>query len=497
MVADERDDSAPVSAERRPEPSLPLVTRVGRRLTRTTKSRPLLVLGAAVAAGVLATSGLSYAAVQHYTGAVGHIDVFGPMTDRPADDGSTNILLVGSDDRSGMTEDERLALKLGIEDFGRHTDTMMIVHIAASGAVDVISLPRDSVVQVPGYTAPDGTTTPAYEGKLNSAYSTGGPTLLVQTIEQASGVHLDHFVEVDFAGFIGIVDALGGVEVCTAEPIQDELSGLDLPAGVSTVDGAMGLSYVRARYFDPTADIGRMDRQQQFLASMFRRATSMGVLMNPVRLSSTVDAVLASLTADEGLDPDRVRGLMRELQGTSPSEVSFLTMPLEDERVVLPDGGEAVQWNPAAAEAIFAGLRTPASVTESIRAGVAALPRVTTPPAEVPISVLNGSGVSGAASQAAQKFTAAGFPVQQVGNGSPTTRTTVVYDPAYEDALETLKVALPEAQFEAEDGFGDVAEVTIGPDFTGLEPFLTVGQAPDAGAAPLAPTTSAADNPCD
>ncbi|MDQ1247213.1 MAG: LytR family transcriptional regulator [Actinomycetota bacterium] len=495
MVADERDDN-PMPP--RPQATLPLVTRVGRRLTRVSKRRPLLAVGAAVAAGVLATSGLSYAAVAHFTGAVQHVDVFGPMTERPEDDVSTNILLVGSDDRAGMSEDDRLALKLGIEDFGRHTDTMMIVHISAAGAVDVISLPRDSVVQVPAFTESDGTTTEAYEGKLNSAYSTGGPTLLVQTIERASGVHLDHYVEVDFSGFIGIVDALGGVEVCTPTPIQDELSGLDLPAGVSTVDGAMGLSYVRARYFDPTADLGRMDRQQQFLGSMFRKATSMGVLMNPLRLSSTVDAVLASLTADEGLDPNQVRTLMRDLQGTSPSQVSFLTMPLTEQGVILDDGGDAVQWDPAAAEAIFAALRTPGSVNEAIRAAVASLPQVSVAPAEVPLSVLNGSGVAGAASKAAQTFTAAGFPVQEVGNGSPTTRTTIVYDPEFDAGLETLKVALPDAKVEAKEGLGEVMEVTIGPDFTSLAPFRTAApQADAAGApAPLATTTSAADNPC-
>lgn len=455
-----------------------------------------MAIATCVAAGVLATSGLSYAAVQHYTGAVDHIDVFGPLDERPTDDGATNILLVGSDDRSGMSEEERLALTLGIEDFGRHTDTMMLVHIASSGAVDVVSLPRDSVVEVPSYTDPAGTTTPAHREKLNAAYSIGGPTLLTETVEKATGVRVDHYVEVNFAGFVAIVNALGGVDVCAPTAIKDELSGLDIPAGKSTVDGAMGLSYVRARYFDPTSDLGRMNRQQQFLGSMFRKATSLGVLMNPVRLSGTVDAVLASLTADEGLDPAQVRSLLQQLQGTSPSQVSFLTLPLSDENVSLDDGGVGVEWDAAASQAIFDGLRQPTSITESIRAAIAALPRVKVPPSDVTIEVLNGSGVAGAASRAAEDFSGEGFVVDRVDNGSPTTRTTIVYDPAYTEGLATLKAALPDAQTEEKPGSGPVMSVNIGPDFTGTSKVLVAGQKAGADDSNLGPTLSAANDSC-
>lgn len=483
----------------RPPAQLPLVTRVGRTVTRRFKRRPIAFVAGTVAAAVLATSGLSYAAVHHFTGAVDHIEVFSGLADRPDDDGAINILVVGSDDRSGMSEEERLALKLGIEDFGRQTDTMMIAHVAASGAVDVVSLPRDSAVQIPEYTAPDGEVIESHQAKLNSAYSIGGPQLLAQTIEDSTGVRLDHYVEVDFTGFIDIVNALGGVEVCTAEPIADEMSGLALPAGTSTLDGASGLSYVRARYFDPTADIGRMDRQQQFLGSMFRKATSTGVLMNPVRLGSTVDAVLASLTADENLSPDRVRTLMRALQGTSPSEVSFLTLPLTEEPVYLPDGGEAVSWNQASTDAIFEALRSPASVTASIRSAVQSMPTVTVPPGDVHITVLNGSGVAGAAGRAGDQLLAAGFVVDAVGNGSPTARTRIEYNPDDANGLETLTTALPEAELVADPNLNDGINVTVGPDFTGTASFQVAGQA--AEEAPAVATeapapTSAAENPC-
>ncbi|MCB0914547.1 MAG: LCP family protein [Actinobacteria bacterium] len=495
------DDAAgqPPTASGGPGRQLPLVTRIGRRVTTTVRRQPLTVLAGAVAAGVLATSGLSYAAVSHFTGAVEHVDVFGPLTDRPEQDQATNILLVGSDDRGGLSEEERLELTLGVEDFGRHTDTMMIIHIAGDGTVDVISLPRDSLVTIPETTLADGTEVESQQAKLNFAYSLGGPTLLVNTIEQSTGVRLDHFVEVDFSGFMNIVDAVGGVDVCTAEPIQDELSGLDIPAGVSTLDGPMALSYVRARYFDPSADLGRMARQQQFLGSMFRKATSMGVLLNPLRLSDTVDAVLASLTADAGLDPNQVKALMRQLQGTTPDQVSFITVPIVEQKTYLPDGGEAVQWNPRAATAIFAGLQQPSSVVEAIRAGIAAIPKVDVAPSEVTVEVLNGSGISGAAASAAAAFSDAGFVVDGVGNGSPTTRTTIVYDPDFAEGLATLTTALPDAQVEEEPGRGEVMSVTVGPDFLGLEPVSAItdaGPTGDGSLAALAPSTSAAETAC-
>ncbi len=496
-------DGAPAGASHRSTGGgrqLPLVTRIGRKATKAVTGQPLTVLAGAVAVGVLATSGLSYAAVSHFTGAVEHIDVFGPLTDRPDQDQATNILLVGSDDRGGLTEEERLDLKLGIEDFGRHTDTMMIVHIAGNGAVDVVSLPRDSLVTIPDFTLPDGTEIEEQEAKINFAYGLGGPTLLAQTVEQATGVRLDHFVEVDFSGFMDIVDAVGGVDVCTPEPIQDELSGLDIPAGVSTLDGPMALSYVRARYFDPSADIGRMQRQQQFLGSMFRKATSMGVLLNPLRLGDTVDAILASLTADSDLDPGQVKNLMRQLQGTTPDQVSFITVPILEQKTYLPDGGEAVQWNPRSSTAIFGGLTTPISVVEAIKEGMRSIPTVDVPPAELTVEVLNGSGVSGAAASAAASFTEAEFSVAGVGNGSPTTRTTIVYDPEYAEGLATLTTALPSARVEEKAGHGEVMSVTVGPDFAGLEPVSVTKESGEVTAtsngSPLAPATSAADSSC-
>ena len=292
------------------------------------KRQPLLAAAAVGAAAVLAGSGMSYAAVAHYSGAVHRSDVFAGVTDRPVDDGGVNILLVGSDDRGSMSEEQRLQLHLGLADFGRNTDTILLVHIGDGGSVDVVSVPRDSALRIPAHTDPDGNEVDAAIGKVNSAYGAGGAGLLIQTVEDATDVRIDHYVEVDFAGFMAIVDALGGVEVCTPEPISDENSGLELPAGRTRVDGAQGLAYVRARYFDPTADVGRMGRQQAFLGAMFAQATSLGTLANPVRLDATAKAALESVTTDTGLDDEAVRGLAVKLQTTDPGKVRFATLPL-------------------------------------------------------------------------------------------------------------------------------------------------------------------------
>ncbi len=470
---------------------------LGRRIRR----RPLLAAAALGAAAVLVGSGMSYAAVAHYSGAVHRSDVFAHVTDRPLDDGGTNILVVGSDDRGALTEDQRLALHLGIADFGRNTDTILLVHIGDDGTVDVISVPRDSALRIPAHTDPDGTPVEAATNKVNSAYGAGGATLLIQTLEDATDVRIDHYVEVDFGGFMAIVDALGGVDVCTPEPISDENSGLELPAGRTHVDGAQGLAYVRARYFDPTADVGRMGRQQAFLGAMFARATSLGTLANPGRLDATANAALNSVTTDTGLDDNAVRDLAVQLQTTDPGKVRFATLPLADD-VELPDGGSAVRWDPSGTTAIFAALKTGASVfaespaptTPSAAPAASAASAAAVPPGDITVEVLNGSSTEGLARTAADSFSALGYSVAQVGNGDPVDVATVAYDPEQSRALDTLRAALPGADFLPVPGHGATFTITVPAGFAG--PQEATAAAPSDAESPQAAARSAADDVC-
>src|SRR5439155_5305628 len=141
---------------------------------------------------------------------------------------------------------------------------------------------------------------PKHPVKLNAAYAEGGPNLTVRTVEHMTGVHIDHYLEVDFTSFMRSVDAVGGVEICTPRPLKDSFTGLDLPAGKTLLGGGQALQYVRSRHIDASADLGRMHRQQRFLASLIHKITSSGVLMNPIRFKDVAETMLESVRADSG-----------------------------------------------------------------------------------------------------------------------------------------------------------------------------------------------------
>ena len=472
-----------------------------RETKRYVRRRPIFAAGCAAAALVLAGSGLSYAAVDHYTAAISEVPAFAALEDRPADDGATNILVVGSDDRGGLSTERRLELNLGLEDFGRHTDTMLMVHIASDGSVDVVSIPRDSAVTIPAHRADTGEEVDAYRGKINSSYSSGGPPLLVETVERATDVHVDHYVEVSFEGFVDIVNALGGVEVCTEEPINDELSGLVLPAGKSVVDGDMGLSYVRARYFDPMADYGRMARQQAFLGAMARKAASASVLLNPFRANSTVNAALSSVSADPALNDSEIKRIIRQLRNTTPSDVTFHSVPVAGEEY-LDDGSLAVVWDRAGSRAMFEGLRQDRSLAEAVGMDDAAGETVEIPGpprADIPVVVLNGNGTPGIATDAANGMAAVGHPVVLIGNADVVERSVIAYPAGSREQAEKVAKMLPRAEVVESDEVTDVT-ITLGTDYEALAEVPAEDEFPAAEDGPVAGTglgsTTGADALC-
>ncbi|GAA2352399.1 LCP family protein [Saccharopolyspora halophila] len=190
------------------------------------------------------------------------------------DSAGTNWLLVGSDSREGLDEAKREELAAG-DAGGRRTDTMMLVHVPSGGGQPaLISLPRDSYVSIPGH----GKT------KLNAAFSYGGPQLLSQTVEQATGVHIDHYAEIGFGGFADLVDAVGGVEVTLEKPMNDDKANVHLPAGPNELDGPTALGFVRARYSLDGGDFERTQNQRKLLGALVDKATSPATLLNPFRL---------------------------------------------------------------------------------------------------------------------------------------------------------------------------------------------------------------------
>ncbi|MCX5212602.1 LCP family protein [Kitasatospora sp. NBC_00240] len=252
--------------------------------------------------------------------------------------GAENILLIGSDDRTGANAAYG---SVG----GRRSDTTILLHIAADRRhATAVSIPRDVMVTVPSCELPDGTRTGTRLVQFNAAFETGGPACSIRAVEQLSGIRIDHHMILDFTGFKSMVDAVGGVEVCVPQPIHDKDAKLDLPAGRQTLHGEQALGYVRAREsLGDGSDTQRMGRQQQFLAALIRKVQSQGVLLNPAKLWPVLDAATSSVEADEGLSSlGSLYDLTWDLRSMEPANVVFLTAPRRPYRPD-PDRDEFVQ----------------------------------------------------------------------------------------------------------------------------------------------------------
>lgn len=270
------------------------------------------------------------------------IPAFTAYPDRPAPGRGTNWLLVGSDSRQDLTPEQQAALATGGDIGNGRTDTILLVHIPALGSSTpptMVSIPRDSYVPIPD----NG------KDKINAAFSLGGAPLLAQTVESATGLHLDHYAEIGFGGFADLVDAVGGVTVCPAEPISDPLAGIDLPAGCQQLDGRNALGFVRSRA-TPRADLDRMVHQRQFMSALLHRATSPGVLLNPLRWAPMAHAAANTVTVDQDAHVWDLARLGWALHGDPVTT----TVPIGD--FSAGDAGSVVVWDHDAASRLFDAL---------------------------------------------------------------------------------------------------------------------------------------------
>ena len=280
------------------------------------------------------------------------IAVFSDYTDRPVATSGINWLLVGSDSRQDLSPEQQAELSTGGDLGSSRTDTILLVHIPHVGsghAATMVSIPRDSYVDIPGYGS----------DKINAAFAEGGPPLLARTVEMATGIRLDHYAEIGFGGFGAIVDALGGIEVCPPEAIIDPLAGLDLPAGCQTLDGRNALGYVRSRA-TPRADLDRMLHQREFMSAMLRRAASPAVWLNPWRWFSVPHAAVAALSVDQDAHVWNLARLGWALHG-SPATV---TVPIGE--FTGNDSGSVLIWDSEAASALFEALRTDSAIPQQV-----------------------------------------------------------------------------------------------------------------------------------
>lgn len=257
-----------------------------------------------------------------------------------SDTAGTNWLLVGSDSRQGLSEDEMAELGTGGDIGVGRTDTIMLLHIPITGEATLISLPRDSYVEVPGFGM----------DKLNAAFTYGGPQLLSQTVEGATGLQVDHYAEIGMGGLANLVDSVGGIEMCVNEPINDPLANLDVQAGCQEFDGATALGYVRTRA-TAAGDLDRVERQREFFAALLDTVTSPGTLFNPIRMISLIMDTTSTFTVGNG---DHVWHLARMAMAMR-SGVQTETVPFAgfaDYNV-----GNVVLWDEAGAEALFSSMR--------------------------------------------------------------------------------------------------------------------------------------------
>ncbi|MEY2723067.1 MAG: hypothetical protein RLZZ208_712 [Actinomycetota bacterium] len=306
------------------------------------------------------------------TSAIPKLDVFSGLENRPKKESSAvNYLIVGSDTREGLSRAEIKRLRVGGTDVaaGKRSDTMLLVHISKKrDKAAIISIPRDSYALIPEHKSINtGKNVGAAYSKINSAYNWGGAPLLIQTFEEMSGLRIDHYVEINFVGFVRMVDALGGIEICTKRDINDPKSHLTLPAGRHILDGVDSLKYVRSRTFDGLGDLGRMKRQQEFAGAMLRRATSAGVLLNPIKLVDFVNSALASVTTDSNLSQGDLLTLGKQLRNLSSSNVRTLTIPLKYYNYSKNGVSAAVLWDPVLSAELFERIKNDDALIDEVR----------------------------------------------------------------------------------------------------------------------------------
>lgn len=272
---------------------------------------------------------------------VGRVDDT-PSGKRPGDQPGETFLLVGSDSREGLSKAQQKKLGTGSTG-GQRTDTIMLVYRPVSGKPVLVSLPRDSYVTVPGHG----------QDKINAAYSIGGADLLVQTVEQATGLRVDGYAEVGFGGFVSVIDALDGIRMCIPAAIKDRDSHLDLKKGCQTLDGTTALGYVRMRKADPRGDLGRVERQRQMLAAVAAKAASPATVLDPFRYwrLCTATASAVKVGQDTGVGDLGQAGLA--MRTVAAGDGLTLTVPVANPGFSTPVGS-AVLWDEPAAADLFA-----------------------------------------------------------------------------------------------------------------------------------------------
>ncbi|HXQ56226.1 MAG TPA: LCP family protein [Actinomycetes bacterium] len=362
-----------------------------------------------------------------------------------------NILLVGSDSRTGLTR-RQLGRIQTVKVPGRRTDTIMVLHVSPRRDKAVmVSLPRDLRTTVDGRTS-----------KINAAFAVGGPGLLVRTVEQTTGLPINHYAEIDFAGFLKVVDALGGITLCnrSGHRLDDPYANLHMGPGCKDMRGIQALAFVRARHVD--SDFGRIGRQQEFMRAVVAKLESRGSLVNLPKLMGIADVATDHIRTDQALSTPTAIGLARRLRKLDPASIDMRVYP----SVASPP-------RCAGCAAFVDPLPEAAILMRALRRDAGQLPPVGLPGnkgvslATTSVTVLNGGGVQGAASRAAADLRRLGVRVAGTGDATQSTgqSSTLAYPPGLEQQARLLEAVLGGGVELVKADHRDALVLTVGSGF--------------------------------
>ncbi|GAA4669725.1 LCP family protein [Frondihabitans cladoniiphilus] len=407
---------------------------------------------------LIATAGYAVYNYRHFVSGVTHIDAIPASSTTASTNGDQNILLVGDDHRPADASAQELAeLGTTADGGGTNTDSMMILHIPGGGGqASLVSLPRDSWVAIPGHGM----------GKLNAAFAygsdgggdSGGAQLLVTTVQNMTGMHIDHFVRISMVGFYDVAKALGPLKVCLVAAVNDPYSTFVAPAGVSELNAQQALAFVRQRHGLPLGDLDREIRQRYFLTTEIKNFLSPGTLLNPGKLNTALTAVSHAIQTDPGLDFLSLATKAKDLVGGNLNSVTIPTLGTP----TIYYGGSAVsivKVDTAKMASFVASLDSTSTASASASATTSAAPAAAAPsPSSITLQVLNGSGVSGAAATNSATLDKAGFSTVAPSTVSTRGATTIQYPASMAAEAAVVARYVPGATTEVASG---VARVTV------------------------------------
>jgi LCP family protein required for cell wall assembly len=471
------------------------------RRRRSRKKKILAWTAGSVAAVVLLAMGGAYAVYRHLNGNIHQVNISGELGTQPVDTHpqAENIMIIGSDTRQGQGPGFGQNLNTA------QSDTLMILHLSADRKwVDVMSIPRDSWVNIPACKMGNGQVSAPTTFKINEAFALGnldgfhtdlGVACTVKTLEQDTGIHIDHFVAINFQGFRDMVNALGGVEECNTTAIDDPKSGLYLKPGHHLLHGLGALAYVRARYsLGDGSDLERIGRQQAFMSSLVERVKSK--LLNPIAIYHFLDAATKSITIDSQLGGIHgLYDLASSVRSLPASQVTFFTLPNYPRQLVVPTDTANVMWTQPEDSTIFQDFRNDVPVTNAtIRE--AKKPRIS--PHTVSVSVRNGTAQYGLQDSVGSLLQQKGFNVISMTQAvtQDITETVIRYHAGHGAQARLLEAKMPGSAIQEVPGTSDRLVLLLGSNYGTTTETAGSTQAAAPTPAPSFSSRTASQNIC-